>query len=212
MRYDLHVHTKQSPCSTMEPSELVKVAESRNLDGVAVTDHDTTSAVDSVKEQASELEVISGVEITTSEGHIIGLDIDSAPGKHLSPMEAVEYIHSEGGYAILAHPFDSFRQRFTQDTLRTLSDVIDAVETVNSRSLIPRFNSMALNYAQRNSIRATGGSDSHFPFEVGRAFTETEKPILEALEEGSLEPQGRGVYLSGHCATKLNDLIDLLKK
>ena len=41
MKIDFHVHTKYSPDSSAEISEVLRYAKRRSLDAVAVTDHDT---------------------------------------------------------------------------------------------------------------------------------------------------------------------------
>jgi predicted metal-dependent phosphoesterase TrpH len=191
----------------MTPKELVNAAERKDLDGIVVTDHDTTSAVEKVREEAEDLEVISGVEISTSEGHMLGIDIQEAPEPGLDPEDAVKFVKEREGIVILAHPFDKLRENFTPDTLERLSDSIDAVESTNSRTIIPSFNKSSSIYADSHGLPKTAGSDAHFHFEVGRAYTYTEQPLLQALESGEVEPRGRGLYLSGHIYTKMNDLL-----
>jgi hypothetical protein len=193
----------------MSPKELVQAAKNSGLDGVVVTDHDTTVSVEEVRTHTDSLDVVSGVEITTSEGHILGIGIEEAPKPQIKPIEAVEYIQSRGGYAILAHPFDKLRENFQEGTLEKLLGKIDGVESVNSRCLSPKFNARALDYAEKNNLLQTGGSDSHFSFEVGRAYTRTDKPLLDALGSENSESVGRGMYVSGHICTKLNDILKL---
>jgi len=74
MRYDLHVHTKYSkPCGHMEPATLLKIAKKRNLDGVAVCDHNTTKGALAVRKlnKDQNLEVIPGIEIKTQYGDVL---------------------------------------------------------------------------------------------------------------------------------------------
>ncbi|MFB6185905.1 MAG: PHP domain-containing protein [Halobacteriaceae archaeon] len=73
-RYDLQVHTDASPCSNASPSDIVNAAVEANLDGVAITNHDTLDGYHTVDRIApSELEVIPGVEVTTTQGHLLAL-------------------------------------------------------------------------------------------------------------------------------------------
>ncbi len=79
---DLHVH---STCSdgTLSPTELVDLAIKKNLRAFALTDHDTiegiNEAMNAVKERGSRLEIIPGIEFSTSycgrDIHILGLGI-----------------------------------------------------------------------------------------------------------------------------------------
>ena len=65
MKYDLHTHTKYSPrCGVVEPKDLVKMAISKSLNGIAVTDHDTIKGGVAAKRfGAPDFEVIVGCEI-----------------------------------------------------------------------------------------------------------------------------------------------------
>ncbi len=62
---DLHAHTSRSD-GTFTPAELVRLALDRDLDVVAVTDHDTTEGLDEALEAAggTTLEVVPGVEFS----------------------------------------------------------------------------------------------------------------------------------------------------
>lgn len=205
-RYDLHSHTAVSPCSAADPSDVVAAAVARGLDGIAVTDHDTTAGVDRIREAAPpELTVVPGVEVTTSEGHLLALGIEEPPPRGVDPLDAVAHVHERGGVAVLAHPFDRLRQYYRRD-LSTLAERVDAVEVVNSRCLFERFNRRAAAFADEHGLAVTGGSDTHFPMEIGRAVTEVEgdEPVLEAIRAGRTRAVGRGRYPSGHVATKLH--------
>jgi PHP family Zn ribbon phosphoesterase len=77
-RADLHVHTCLSPCAsdTMLPRIMVAAAVSKQLNIVAVCDHNATDNVQAVRRAAEEqgLAVVGGVEITSREEvHILGL-------------------------------------------------------------------------------------------------------------------------------------------
>lgn len=62
---DLHVHTKASD-GDLRPEEIVRLAGSRGLSAVAITDHDTAKGVPEGLKYASELgvDVIPGIEIS----------------------------------------------------------------------------------------------------------------------------------------------------
>lgn len=203
-RYDLQVHTDASPCSSTPPEKVVEAAERANLDGIVVTDHDTLANVARVRECAAEgLAVVSGCEVTTTtQGHLLALDVTEAPPK-TDPLSVVEAIHDQGGLAVLSHPFDALRQVYDRD-LDTLAAAVDGVEGVNSRCVRESFNRQARAFAEHHGLAITGGSDAHFPMEVGRAYTAFEGSLDAAIREGRTEPRGRGRYLSGHVATKLH--------
>jgi len=80
---DLHTHTSASD-GALSPKALVVEACSRDLDVVAITDHDTTEGVAQALEAADacSLTVVPGVEISThhpaGELHVLGYGIDTA--------------------------------------------------------------------------------------------------------------------------------------
>jgi predicted metal-dependent phosphoesterase TrpH len=82
-RVDLHSHTKCSD-GGLTPQELIERAVNFQIDVLAITDHDTTDAIDIAKayilEKNHPIKLIKGIEISTAwqgfEIHIVGLNID----------------------------------------------------------------------------------------------------------------------------------------
>ncbi|HEY7330855.1 MAG TPA: PHP domain-containing protein [Gemmataceae bacterium] len=76
-RVDLHVHTTHSD-GVYTPAQVVDLARRSGLAALAITDHDTLGGVPPAREAAvgSEVEIVSGVEITTEyrqrELHLLG--------------------------------------------------------------------------------------------------------------------------------------------
>ncbi len=70
-RADLHIHTVLSACANLEmsPGTIINFAKEKNLDLIAVTDHNSTLQCKLVKELAEEkgLALLCGVEVTTRE-------------------------------------------------------------------------------------------------------------------------------------------------
>lgn len=81
-RADLHVHTCLSPCAdlTMSPKRIVERALAKNIEVIAICDHNSAENVHATQNAASGtiLTVLAGMEITSSEEvHLIAL-FDSA--------------------------------------------------------------------------------------------------------------------------------------
>lgn len=80
---DLHSHTTHSD-GALSPQELVMRAQQMQIDVLAITDHDTVSAISVAKEYAQKndikLEIVTGVELSTSwhgfDIHILGYNMD----------------------------------------------------------------------------------------------------------------------------------------
>ncbi|MBL0544614.1 PHP domain-containing protein [Aeromonas jandaei] len=83
MRFDLHCHTTASD-GVLSPAELVRRAAEKEVEVLAITDHDTLAGLDEARSTiAAEqlpLRLVSGVEISTSwehhEIHIVALGVD----------------------------------------------------------------------------------------------------------------------------------------
>jgi predicted metal-dependent phosphoesterase TrpH len=152
----------------------------RGLDGVATTNHDYyTEFPDSLGVTA-----VPGTEITTTRGHllVVGPDppAETDPGE-LTPAEAVALAHDRDCAAVLAHPFRN-------STVRDVEDLpLDAIE-VNGKH--PRTRTWVERIADHRDLPVVGGSDAHYPVEVGRAYTAVEAPeltpaaVVAAIREG----------------------------
>jgi hypothetical protein len=84
-RYDLHTHTYFSD-GQLSPQELIDRAVNFQVDCIAITDHDTTAALDIaagyILEKNYPIKLINGVEISTQwhgfDIHVVGLAINPA--------------------------------------------------------------------------------------------------------------------------------------
>src|SRR5512143_837755 len=70
-RAELHVHTVLSPCAGVEmiPPVIVEGALQKNINLIAITDHNTTSNISAVMEAAkgTGLSIVAGMELQTRE-------------------------------------------------------------------------------------------------------------------------------------------------
>ena len=81
--YDLHTHTQASD-GVLSARDLVLRAVERGVKVLAITDHDTTAAIDdaltAIREENLDLTLLTGVEVSTlwenHEIHIVGLGFD----------------------------------------------------------------------------------------------------------------------------------------
>lgn len=204
MKVDMHVHTKASRDSDIEPADLVERAKEVGLDGLAVTDHDSLESVEEAKSLSEDLEVISGVEVSVEEGEVLGFFVD----KNIEARDiegAVEEIKSKGGIAVVPHPFDSFRGL---ENLEGTSN-IDGVEVLNSRSLFSKNNERAREYAGRRGLIKTAGSDAHTLGELGGAYVEAEAEYLDGFREKLMD---REVEIKGSLNSPLYHALSTFNK
>lgn len=103
-RADLHIHTCLSPCADlgMSPRSIAVRSKEKGLDIIAVCDHNSAENVIAVRRAAERvnIEVIGGMEITTSEEvHILALFDKYEDNALLSLQEIVyENLQGEGGW------------------------------------------------------------------------------------------------------------------
>jgi predicted metal-dependent phosphoesterase TrpH len=196
-RADLHMHTNASD-GWPTPLELVEHAGRRaGLDVIAVTDHDTIEGALRAAEYAarrSKLHVIIGEEVSSRDGHIIGLFLEQAVKPGLSAAATVHAIHEQGGIAIAPHPF--WR---TSRVVRAGNPVhgvgwlaaelpFDAIEVENATPGFYVFNRLARRLNMGLGAAELGCSDAHIVDAVGRAFThfpgKTPAVLRNAIETG----------------------------
>jgi predicted metal-dependent phosphoesterase TrpH len=196
LKIDLHVHTHYSYDSLITPEELVFYAKKRGLDGVAITDHDRIDGALKIAKETSFL-IILGTEVSSLNGHIIGLNVQKQIPPKLSVDETVEKIHKAGGIAVACHPITFFKESLGKN----LNSKFDAVEVINS-SAFP-FN-YAVKHSQRIAsclgIASVAGSDAHYGPEIGYAYTiidaEPEvNDIIKAISKGLCQPFGMAIPL-----------------
>jgi len=173
MKIDCHCHTIYSKHpfwgydALNTPLEMIKAAMKKDIDGLAITDHNTVKGSLIAKKIAKRFDffIITGCEIRTKEGEIIALDIKENVPINLSVEETVEKIHDLGGIATAPHPFGNyiFRKCAGRNGLRA-----DALEVYNS-TLTKRQNNKALDLAKLFKKSMTAGSDAHSARVVGDA-------------------------------------------
>lgn len=129
---DLHVHTPGSNDASDAhfggPEDIVQVAINQGLDAIAVTDHNTAAWCDRMTDAAQDtsLVVLPGVELSTREGHLLGIWEEGTAAQHIEDVllqlgvsradfgktditaahgmgECAAKIEAAGGLAIAAH-------------------------------------------------------------------------------------------------------------
>lgn len=145
-RADLHMHTCASDGIPTIREILNYVEARKHLDVIAITDHDRIDAALWAYEHRDEYsyDIIPGVEVSSREGHILGLWVTMPIPKNLSLEDTVEAIHEQNGIAVLAHPYHVHLGFVAKNCLRytrhpevLLESKVDAVEVHNAGSLSP---------------------------------------------------------------------------
>ncbi len=195
MKCDFHVHTCYSYDSTSHPHQVVQRALEKGIGCLAVTDHGEIRGASAAKKYASDKSVliITGIEVKSKSGDIIGLDVKKIIPDGLSASETIAAIKEQGGLAVVPHPFSRI-YGFRSD----ISDFIGQIDALEVRNalLSKHENEKAWQCAKEYGLAFTAGSDAHSLEGLGRVFLEipginlNEEQILEAVKLKNGVPRG----------------------
>src|SRR5574344_45835 len=182
MKFDLHIHSCLSPCANLEmsPREIVARAVKAGMQGIALTDHNSSKNCPAVAECARRagLLFLSGLEVCTAEEiHTLTLfdTVEAAAKmtdwgyeariKRVNDPEAFgAHCHALGGLFVAAHVDRPAFSVFSQLGAIPPEAKFDAVElsrTANEEAWLPKVSAYA----------ATRSSDAHNLDDVARVWT-----------------------------------------
>ncbi|HLZ22900.1 MAG TPA: PHP domain-containing protein [Ktedonobacterales bacterium] len=197
---DLHMHTNLGD-GTASPRRVLDIAKQRGLKVIAITDHDHMEGAKHVQElidrEGSDIEMIWGCEVTTREGHFLGLFM-KRPVKFLMRVEgAIEAIKEQGGLAIIPHPMGWLVPSLS---MRKIEELINRGYPIDGIEL---YNPSPANASARERVRTlnaqwgfagTGSSDAHFWQHIGAGYTlfpgSTAADLRTALLNRATRPGG----------------------
>jgi predicted metal-dependent phosphoesterase TrpH len=200
MRIDLHIHTRpRSPCSSIDPPELLEAARQAGLDGICLTEHQNRWETAEIEELARNkgIRIFQGNEVTTNQGDILVFGYDADPKGVIAIQDLRQEVTAVGGLMIAAHPFRGFllfgisqlQLTVEQACQRTAFRYVDGLEIMNCKVTDPE-NDMARRVAERLGLTGIAGSDAHRPDEVGGCTivlareVKTEGELLGELRAG----------------------------
>lgn len=175
---DLHIHSAHSDGLATIAEIMEHVATNTDLSVIAVTDHNTIEGALLAKdlEPAYGVEVVIGEEVSTKEGHVLGLFINEEIPPRLTAAETVRRIADQGGIAIIPHPFSPqgvfgpFGRGRLADAAREMA--FHALEVYNSVPYLIWANRIASKmFSGGLGVAAVGGSDAHVLQGVGKGYT-----------------------------------------
>jgi hypothetical protein len=190
---ELHTHTCYSKDSLTPLDRFIAECRRKQLDRVAVTDHNTTAGAFKLKQMAPDL-IIVGEEIKTADaGEIIAYFLSEEVPMGLPVREAIARVRDQGGVVGVSHPADRLRREaMGLDRLLPIVDQVDMLEVFNARCIYAADNDAARAFAAQHDKPGFAGSDAHTLFEIGRATVTL--PDFDS-------PQS---FLSGLAAARLN--------
>ena len=196
IKADLHVHSTYSSDSIITPRDLVFYAKKSGLTAVAVTDHNNVEGAQKIAREADFL-IIPGTEVSSLDGHIIGLNVQELIPRGLSADETVDRIHEVGGVAIASHPFALFKGSIGKH----VTAKFDAIEAINASAFPFKSSTRKANeLAEWLKLPKVAGTDAHYGPVIGQAYTLVDaepngEAMAEAIAAGRCQPFGKAIPL-----------------
>ncbi|MCA1902825.1 MAG: PHP domain-containing protein [Candidatus Hydrogenedens sp.] len=187
LKFDIHTHTcAYSPCSLIEPEELLESAVSAGLDGIVITEHHyqwTDKEIQQLKKNVdvNGLIVFAGAEITTDAGDLIVLglpnEVVSRWKTYISIEEVIAEVDLNNGFCIAAHPtrryhhFDEQLERLPIPAMEVMSVNMNVEEQERAKT-----------WSQRLKRMQICASDAHQSWQVGKYWIEVELDTQNQLD------------------------------
>ncbi len=222
---DLHIHSAAGDGAASVEAIVDYVENCTDLAVIAITDHDEIVGAYEARELAARrncrFDVIVGTEVSTLDGHLLGLFMEKRVPWFMSLERTIEAIHAQGGICIVPHPmsplaFSVGKSKITRVARNRQADIfLDGVETFNptmagrvAHTPAQEFNRKVLHLPE------VGGSDSHQLAQIGTAFTvfpgQTAVDLRGALQAGATQAHGEfwtaEMHLNGFAAQQWQTL------
>lgn len=202
---DIHIHTTHSDGMATVVQVFDFVEHQTDLDLIAITDHDMFDGADEARNLAARrhyrFQVLTGMEVTTLEGHLLVLGIDH-PVRSLQGLDkTIAQVHEQGGVVIAPHPMSWMIRSIGRNGLirihNTPDDLIyfDGFESLNPSIAGKVVEKQAKDLNRRIlKLAETGGSDSHVLPTIGSATTnypgKSAEDLRRALKEKTTTVEG----------------------
>ena len=188
---DLHIHTKYSLDSSINPKSLVdQLYSHESIRVIAITDHNTVEGYHKVRELAApypDILVIPGIEISTPLGDLIVLGTDEVPPKLPAADEVISFAKEKDGVVIVPHPYREYGLGSSAKLY-----AVDAIETLNGSTSL-HVNKLAENLAKEMGLPSVAGSDAHNVDQLWTVRNEIQASldvdeVLKAIKRGLVKP------------------------
>jgi predicted metal-dependent phosphoesterase TrpH len=195
---DLHIHSAYSHDATVTVRAVLKQAADVGLNVIAITDHDEIRGSLETRDLAPKygIEAIPGVEVSTSEGHLLALFVEKLPPAGMTLVDTLIHIGKLGGVAIAPHPFNNFPTSLSMEavvgalTNPRAKGVLKGMETHNMST--QSFDTVAQKLSIYLPLAKLGASDAHVYWAIGAGRTEfpgkTAQDLRNALEHNTTVP------------------------
>ena len=195
---DLHIHSMHSRDATTTVRAALKQSADVGLDVIAITDHDAITGALEARELASQygVEVVTGAEVSTQDGHLVALYVEELPPGGMSLVDTLSWIGYHGGIAIAPHPFNQLPYSLDLQSVIGVFNrpqckgVLKGMEVYNMSTR--GFNRVAEKLSVYLPLARTAASDAHVYWAIGMGRTQfsgsSADDLRAALEKASTLP------------------------
>jgi predicted metal-dependent phosphoesterase TrpH len=225
----IHVHSNYSFDGQHSLEEIAAFGRKRGYQFIGMSEHSDTLNEEKMARYVKECEAVStqgclvipGIEFTCENNlHLVGLGVHHYTDTK-DPLKVAEFIHQQGGVAIVAHPI-----RYNYRIPQNLVSAVDGIEVWNAAydgRFVPNTRSLNLineKRKQHGSLFAFGAQDLHRIRDYGHVETHVSCSRLEkdtnllALKQGKFTFSNRYIRLDSRAANGLFQLarIHFLRK
>jgi len=159
--------------SSISSKTAVDILKKKNIRVAAITDHDNTRAYPKIKNYAEKngIILINGIEVTTRDGEIIGLNVEPGIEKEfnrkISVLEVKDIVLDHDGEILIPHPFDMRGKGIG----KKIKDVKGIVEVFNPGNVLGFEDKFAKITAKKLGLPMIASSDAHWPEMLDRGVT-----------------------------------------
>ncbi len=209
---DVHIHSNMSD-GVRSPEDIVDYVEHlKVLNKIYITDHDNIEGAIRAKNYSLvkdyKIEVGIGIEVSSKDCHILALDVKSQIKKGMSLERTCEEIVKQGGFPIVAHPFNPYFWQLKHDSgknlaLRMIDLKIPFAFEVNGTlnyptlvyskgrildkvSSISQNNRRAIKCSKEFNIPVIGASDAHMLRAIGSAYTVYTNDLISDIKNNKV--------------------------
>jgi len=216
---DIHIHSSHSDGLASIPQIMDYVQSNTDLAVIAITDHNTIEGALYAQALSDryDFQVVVGEEVSSREGHVIGLYLQDEILPGMSAVDTILAIEEQGGIAVIPHPFSVkgvFGPRGRGLFAAAAADgAFHALEVYNSLPFLVWANKVAAKtLVGGQGIAATGGSDAHVLEAVGKGYTVFRGSSAEELRASILnletraEASGQGLSMAWRYCRKYRQI------
>jgi predicted metal-dependent phosphoesterase TrpH len=179
---DLHIHTNHGDGLDSVQAIFEHVEAHTDLDLIALTEHDSLEVALRARELWARggyrFDLVPGVEITTLEGHLVALYLETPVPSLRRIEETLEAVHAQNGVCFVPHPMSWLTRSIGPGSFERVAAAglsFDAIELASGSppAKLALAKARRLN-RQRYRLPSVGASDAHFRQAIGSGYTRFE--------------------------------------